>query len=274
MKLTETQVADFQQAVLAHYDQHARHSLPWRIPEADGSFDAYKIWVSELMLQQTQVGRVIPKYEAFLARFPTVQTLAAAELGEVLIAWQGLGYNRRAKFLWQAAQQVVQHHGGEVPATLAELVSLPGIGHNTAGAILAYAFNQPVVFVETNIRTVYFHHFFNDETDISDKQLLPLIEQTMTTEPRDFYWALMDYGSYLKKQGQGKIAKSKHYSKQSAFEGSARQLRGRVLRLLAGGPMPAAELAEILADTRSEQIIEQLKQEGFIRKTGQDYQLA
>jgi A/G-specific adenine glycosylase len=165
MELSNQARQEFLEALWEHYARVGRGALPWRQPEGDGSFDPYKVMVSELMLQQTQVNRVIPKYTEFLQRFPTVQALSAAELGDVLRAWQGLGYNRRAKFLWQAAQQIDQL--GQFPNTLQDLVKLSGIGVNTAGAILAYAFNQPAVFVETNIRTVYTHHFFEDRTDIA-----------------------------------------------------------------------------------------------------------
>jgi A/G-specific adenine glycosylase len=180
----------FLESLWSYYAASGRTMLPWRLPEADGSFEPYKIMVSELMLQQTQVPRVVPKYQAFLERFPSVDALAAAELGEVLRAWQGLGYNRRAKFLWQAAQVVRTQRS--FPDTAEGLVKLPGIGRNTAGAILAYAYNQPVVFVETNVRTVYIHHFFADRTDIHDTEIAALVAQTLDREqPRDFFWALM-----------------------------------------------------------------------------------
>jgi A/G-specific adenine glycosylase len=155
--------AEFREAVWDFYHDHGRHDLPWRLPEADGSFDPYKILVSEIMLQQTQVPRVILKYEAFLAKFPDVKSLAVANLGEVLSAWNGLGYNRRAKFLLSAAQKTMRDFGGTFPADAAELQQLPGVGANTAGAVAVYAFNQPAAFIETNIRTVFIHHFFGEQ---------------------------------------------------------------------------------------------------------------
>jgi A/G-specific adenine glycosylase len=249
--------------------------LAWRQPEADGTFDPYKIWVSELMLQQTQVGRVIPKYVAFLHDFPTLEKLASAPLSEVLIAWQGLGYNRRAKFLWQAAQEIVRNGEGVFPSTLAGLMALPGIGQNTAGAILAYAFNRPAIFVETNIRTVYFHHFFQDREAVSDKEITELLEQTIDKQnPREFYWALMDYGTYLKQQGHGKISRSRHYKKQSAFEGSVRQIRGRVLRALAKRPHTGPELLALLDDSRAPAVLTQLQQEKLITAGEHGFRLA
>lgn len=190
---------DFHDTIWAYYHDHGRHDLPWR-----QMTDPYAIMVSEIMLQQTQVSRVIPKYHEFLRQFPNVQSLAAARLGDVLRAWSGLGYNRRAKYLWQAAQAIADDFGGKFPDSRDQLVQLPGIGANTAGAILAYAFNQPTVFVETNIRTVYLHHFFADTEAISDVQIRKLLEQTLDHEqPREFYWALMDYGASLGAAGGG-----------------------------------------------------------------------
>jgi A/G-specific adenine glycosylase len=264
MELGAAQQAEFLEELWDHYARHGRSDLPWRRPEADGSFDPYKIMVSELMLQQTQVLRVIPKYHAFLERFPTVDVLAEAELGDVLRSWQGLGYNRRAKFLWQAVQQI--HELGGFPKTVAELVKLPGIGAGTAGAILAYAFNQPVAYVETNVRTVYIHHFFADQAGVHDKDILSLVEQTVDREnPREFYWALMDYGSYLKSTIGNLNTASKHYTKQSKFHGSKRQVRGQVLRLLGDGALPFEALQAAVPDDRLPVVLLDLQNEGMVR---------
>jgi A/G-specific adenine glycosylase len=164
----------FVKTVWDFYQTNGRHDLPWRKTK-----DPYKIVVSELMLQQTQVSRVLPKYKEFLKLFPTVQKLAAASLGDVLRAWQGLGYNRRAKFLWQAAQTVVDEHKEKWPKTYTGLQTLPGIGSYTAGAVMNFAYNFSVPLIETNVRTVYIYHFFRDTEHVSDKQLLPLIERTL-----------------------------------------------------------------------------------------------
>ena len=264
--------ADFQAAVWGCYRQHGR-DLPWRRPEPDGSFDPYKILLSEIMLQQTQVSRVIPKFQAFLARFPSFAALASAPLSEVLVAWSGLGYNRRAKFLWQAAQQIMQSHGGRLPTTSAELTRLPGIGANTAGAVLAYAFNKPVVFIETNIRTVFIHHFFADKQGISDREILDLVARTLPDDARTWYWALMDYGSHLK-QTVGNLNKlSKHYVKQSAFQGSRRQIRGQVLRLLGEKPRSPGSLQQAISDERLPDVLKALLDEGLIEKTASTYRL-
>jgi A/G-specific adenine glycosylase len=265
---------DFQETAWQHYHQAGRHDLPWRLAEPDGSFDPYKIMVSELMLQQTQVNRVIAKYDEFLALFPTVAVLAAAPLGDVLRAWSGLGYNRRAKFLHQAAQQIQSEYGGVFPQTAPALVALPGIGVNTAGAILAYAFNQPVVFIETNIRTVFIHHFFDDRDGVADAEIFALVSETLDHEqPREWYWALMDYGAFLKQTVGNRNRQSKSYAKQSTFHGSRRQIRGQVLRLLGQRPHTATELAEQIADERLPGVLTDLVAEQLIRLQGRSYTL-
>lgn len=269
MEMDERLLVQFKDTVWCYYRKSGRE-LPWRLPEEDGSFDPYKIMVSEIMLQQTQAARVIPKYAAFLKAFPTVQSLAKASLADVLTAWSGLGYNRRAKFLWQAAG----HIQAEFPETLAGLVALPGVGANTAGAILAYAFNQPVIFIETNIRTVFIHHFFADQTDVHDNQLLPFVESALDREhPREWYWALMDYGVHLKATVGNTSRNSKHYAKQSTFHGSKRQLRGQIIKILTNGPMTRAELSTYLTDSRLDEVLADLANEQLIRAKGPLYRL-
>jgi A/G-specific adenine glycosylase len=273
-KIDETACREFQATVWDYYHEHGRDDLPWRQPERDGSFSAYKTMVSELMLQQTQVGRVIPKYQAFLERFPDVQTLAAAEQGEVLRAWNGLGYNRRAKFLHQAASQIVNGYSGRFPDNETDLMKLPGVGRATANAIMAYAYNQPVSFIETNIRTVYIHHFFHDRTGISDKVLEPIIEQAVDREhPREWYWALMDYGTYLKRTVGNLNMLSISYNKQSKFEGSPRQIRGQIIRLLSDKPRHVSGLRQEINDKRLEAIVADLAREGLIQKRGNSLSL-
>lgn len=243
--------------------------MPWR---EDPS--VYNVVVSELMLQQTQVERVVPKFNEFISLFPDFPALAKAPLSEVIIAWQGLGYNRRAKYLHELAKAVVAR--GDLPDTLEELVKLPGIGKNTAGAILAYAFDKPVVYIETNIRTVYLHHYFADRFDVDDKELLPIVERTLDhDEPRSWYSALMDYGTYLKKQGLGRNDASRHYKKQSSFKGSVRQMRGAILRALASGPLADAVLKEtVAADERFDLALEQLVRESLVTIKGNTVRLA
>jgi A/G-specific adenine glycosylase len=264
----------FQDMVRAHYQQKGRHDLPWREPEADGSFDAYKIMVSEFMLQQTQVNRVIPKYYEFIKQFPDVSVLAMATQGEVLKVWSGLGYNRRAKFLHLAAKEIVDHYAGSVPSTSKELTQLPGIGVNTAAAISAYALNQPVVFIETNIRSVFIHHFFPRQADVTDQQILEMVQQTLDKkQPREWYWALMDYGSYLKQTVPNPNKRSRHYTKQSKFQGSRRQLRGQVLRLLSDHPYAGAALQDAINDERLPLILSELLAENLIQQRGARYSL-
>jgi A/G-specific adenine glycosylase len=263
----------FQDTVLSYYRAHGRHELPWRLPEPDGSFDPYKIMVSEIMLQQTQVPRVLPKFLAFTTRFPAAQSLAEAPLGDVLKEWAGLGYNRRAKFLWEAAQQICQEHQGQLPRTLAELTALRGIGRNTAGAILAYAYNLPGVFIETNVRTVFIHHFFADQQGVDDREILDLVAGSLPDDARTWYWALMDYGTHLK-QTVGNLNKSsKHYAVQSRFEGSRRQVRGQVLRALGRRPASTDELAAVIHDERLAAVLADLAAEGLVEAAAGRYKL-
>lgn len=244
--------------------------MPWREDTRP-----YYVLVSELMLQQTQVDRVIPKFLAFIERFPDVQTLARASLGDVLTLWSGLGYNRRAKFLHDAARKIVREFNGVFPVTKEALMSLPGVGPNTAGALLAYAYNQPVIFVETNVRTVYFHHFFEDGEKVSDRQVATVVEVTIDKEhPREFYWALMDYGTFLKKQGAGRIHQSKHYKKQSALKGSVREVRGQIIRALTRGNATEEELRKtVLADERFEPALTGLTKDGLVLRTNGQFHL-
>ena len=269
----DPRVEQFQQTVWEYYRAHGRHDLPWRQPEADGLFDPYKILVSEIMLQQTQVARVIPKFREFVAKFPTVADLAKAPLAAVLQAWSGLGYNRRAKFLWQAAQAVMDDHDGKLPASSSQLVKLPGIGPNTAGAVLAYAYNQPVVFIETNIRTVFIHHFLADKQGIADREIADLVARTLPDDARQWYWALMDYGVHIKQTVGNLNVLSKHYTRQSAFHGSRRQVRGQLLQLLGEQARSLQALRQSITDERLDGVLADLLSEGLIAKTGPRYHL-
>lgn len=272
--LTHAQITEFQEVVWRYYSDFGR-SMPWREPEPDGTYSAYKILVSEVMLQQTQAARVVPKYNAFLERFPTLAELANASLSDVLLAWQGLGYNRRARYLREIAQQAKAQHKGQLPNMLPGLVALPGIGHNTAAAVLTYAFNQPHPFIETNIRSVYLHHFFKDESGITDKQILEVVEQTLDREnPREWCWALMDYGVFIKQTIGNPNVLSKHYAKQTKFHGSARQIRGVVLRTLAAGPQDIQDLHKTVNDSRLDAILDQLIKEQLIEKSGKSVHIA
>lgn len=274
VSLSKSQISQFQNLIQSWYIVHGRHDLPWRLPEQSGGFDPYKITVSEIMLQQTQVSRVIPKYLEFLKVYPTVQALAAAPLADVLRIWSGLGYNRRAKFLHQTAQTLCAAFKGEFPTEPEQLVMLPGVGKNTAAAIAAYSFNKPVIFIETNIRTVYLHHFFQDKIAVADTDILALVAATQNTNnPRQWYWALMDYGSFLKSSQGNANTRSKHYVKQSNFQGSRRQVRGAVLKLLIKQPLSLQQLQAQAYDERLETVLTELQQEGLITIKDHAYHL-
>jgi A/G-specific adenine glycosylase len=254
--------------VWKYYKTHKR-SFPWR-----DTTDPYAIMVSEVMLQQTQADRVVHKFIAFMQKFPTPQILAKAPLADVLSIWQGLGYNRRALNLKRSAEEIVSKHKGIVPDTLETLDALPGIGPYTAGAILAFAFNKPTVFIETNIRTVFIHHFFKkSRTKIPDKKLLPLIEQSMDKKhPRDYYSALMDYGSHLKSTIPNPSRKSTTHSTQPTFKGSHRELRGQILKyVLTHKKVSRGELEKHLMHRDTAEIrmtVVALKKEGLLTQRG------
>ncbi|MGD1997509.1 MAG: A/G-specific adenine glycosylase [Candidatus Dependentiae bacterium] len=217
----------FVETIKTYYRKH-RRPFSWR-----DNPTPYAVFVSEVMLQQTQTHRVRPKFESFTRLFPSFEVLAVAPLVKVLAAWQGLGYNRRAKFLKQSAEIIMEKHGGTLPKDPVDLVELPGIGPATASSLAAFAYNVPTTFIETNVRTVFIHFFCSDKKGVHDKELLPLIAQTLDREnPRDWYYALMDYGVMLKKQLVNPSRQSKHHVRQSRFEGSDRQIRGAIVRLL------------------------------------------
>ena len=262
-------VPDFQELVWRKGRELYR-DMPWR-----RDVRPYYVLVSERMLQQTQVSRVIPKFEQFVRAFPDIESLASAELGDVLKLWSGLGYNRRAKYLWQAARVIWDDFGGRFPETTEQLMKLPGVGPNTAGAIMAYAHNEPVVFIETNIRSVYLHHFFVNRDDVADSEIREKVAETMDHEhPREWYWALMDYGTELKSQKLGNIRSSKHYTKQSKLAGSLREMRGRILEALASGPLSEPQLrAAVQADERYTTAKSDLISEKLISQAGSSIRL-
>ena len=250
---------DFHKAMLAYYAAHGR-SFPWRTTN-----DPYAILVSEFMLQQTQTERVVEKYNRWLEVFPTIHDLAAASLVQVLEQWVGLGYNRRARFLHQCAQTIVNRYGGVVPDTPETLATLSGIGPYTAAAISTFAYNTPNAFIETNIRAVFIFFFFKDRVDIRDKEIFPHIEASLYTEnPRLWYYALMDYGAELKKKTVNPNRKSRHYTKQSKFEGSVRQARGAVIRTLT--ERKTQEYKALYANTQMEKLLFDKALEGLIRE--------
>ena len=264
-------VAEFQSMMLDFYHKEGR-TFPWRETR-----DPYAILVSELMLQQTQTERVVPKYLNWLETFPTAADLAAAPFPQVLAAWSGLGYNRRAGYLQSACRQVVEEWGGAFPRTAGELETLPGVGPYTARAVATFAFGQPEVFIETNIRSVYLFFFFSDQEKVSDSQLMPLIQATVYhQDSRRWYYALMDYGARLKKSTANPNRQSRHYSRQSRFEGSLRQARGAIVRSLSRGgntPLSLEEMARLegLPLERIQAAAERLVAEGMVCRRGDLY---
>lgn len=272
-RVSPTELAVFKQAVRQHYGLHGR-DLPWR-----SSRDPYHILLSEMMLQQTQVARVLPKYEMFLRAFPSLVSLAAAPFAEVLAVWSGLGYNRRALSLHRAAGEIVSHHAGAVPDSVDALQRLPGIGPNTAAAVCVFAFQQALVFIETNIRSAFLHHFFQGCPQVPDREILPLVTLTLdSVDPRTWYYALMDYGVWVKRTYGNPSRRSAHHTRQSTFTGSNRELRSGALRALlavAPSPLTAEEVCAAVASMGRERhqieaVLRELAAEGFVKNEGSD----
>lgn len=266
-------IESFKKIIWEHYRKEKRN-LPWRKTK-----DPYKILVSEIMLQQTQSGRVVEKYNSFLKRFPSIKDLANSKLGDVLKEWQGLGYNRRAMYLKKCAEKIIKNYNGKFPKDLETLLTLPGIGRATAGDILAFAYNIPTVFIETNIRSVFIHFFFKNKKDVHDKEILQIVEETLDQEnPREWYSALFDYGVKLKKEFKKNdpSKKSRHYKKQSKFEGSFRQKRAHVLRLILKNKISENEIIEQTKCKREEieQILSSLEKEKMVSKIRGKYTIA
>ena len=206
--------------------QELYRDLPWRRTQ-----DPYEVWISEVMLQQTQVSRVDGRWQKWLERFPTVADLARASQADVLEEWQGMGYNRRALSLLRSSQII--HDAGTFPHTQRELVALPGIGPATAAGIRAFAFNEPGVYLETNVRTVFLHELFPEEEGVSDSRLNPLVEAACPRDDaRSWYYALLDFGAWLKRKVPNPSRRSRNHVRQTRFEGSHRQKRAMVLRLV------------------------------------------
>lgn len=263
LQLSDSQIAEFQNLVLSK-GQDLYREMPWR-----SDTNPYNILLSEVMLQQTQVGRVLQKFKEFKTTFPTLDDLAHADFQEVLAHWSGLGYNRRAKFLHQTAQQIIQLESFPIEQSI--LQKCPGIGENTAASILVYAFNQPLVFLETNVRTVLIYHFFQAEREkVEESVLKHLADQVIYRQnPRQWYWALMDYGTYLKKTVGNFNKQSQKHTTQSKFEGSFRQKRAAVLRLLLQkGPLTTEEITMLTNYdlTLVEDIVESLQKDKMVSK--------
>lgn len=307
MKISAATFKRFEKELVAYY-RASRRSLPWRdrMTKHKRSLSTndwtYRVVVSELMLQQTQVARVIHKYESWLKIFPDWQSLAHASTASVLREWSGLGYNRRALFLKRIAETIGP---GSLPQTYDGLRALPGIGPNTAGSILAFAFDIPRVFIETNIRSVFIHFFFPEIEKregkkackkIHDDEIVPIIEtaldrtmkggtsdtQIFKNNPREWYYALMDYGSDLKRRLPNPSRRSAHHVRQSPFKGSNRELRSGILRFIlkakaTGQLVSEIELKRAFQKDPSAQVLKNLNdltREGFIVKIGKQYRIA
>ncbi len=271
--MTPDLIRDFCDEVMEFYETKGRHDMEWRL-----RFDPYRIVVSEVMLQQTQVPRVAGMYPKFIEKFPDFAALAAAPQAELLAAWQGMGYNSRALRLQKLARQVVEEYSGVLPQEPEVLAQLPGIGPATSCSIAAFAFNRPVVFIETNIRRVFIHYFFADDAVVDDRDLLPLVAACLLPDrSREWYWALMDLGTALKSSVPNPNRRSRQYVKQSVFEGSDRQVRGAVLRaLLADDAKTAEEVARTIGKSpeRVRRILEEMCDEGFfVREEGGGYRV-
>ena len=251
--------------------------LPWR-----DTHDPYAILLSEVMLQQTQVSRVMGRWEQWLETFPTIADLASALLPPVLELWQGMGYNRRALNLKRCAEEVVAMHDGVVPSDKKALLALPGIGPSTSAGVRIFAFRQPDMYLETNVRAVFIHELFPGRESVADKELVSLVEATCPQDARvrAWYYALLDYGAHLKKTMPNPTRRSKHYTRQSKFEGSHRQKRAYLLRRVIDDALSTEDRARDLAQSerasgRQEPsveevraILDELEREGFVMRRG------
>jgi len=269
MHIPKKHILEFRKKILSFYKQN-RRELPWR-----QTTDPYAILVSEIMLQQTQVDRVIPKYVAWLERFPTVRALAHASLADVLKQWSGLGYNRRGKYLHDVAKQIVEDCNGIIPDTVESLQKLPGIGPYTARSILIFANNKDIATVDTNIRRILIHEFKLSEKT-SQKELFLLAQNVMPKgHSRDWHNALMDYGATLMTSRRTGI---KPLTTQPKYLGSKRYYRGKIIKLLtekdaishdelAATYQGNAEIYGIVADLEREGLIEKVRKKKAVSYT-------
>jgi A/G-specific adenine glycosylase len=249
----------FRRKVWLFYKRHGQRFPFRRTP------DPYRIAVSEFMLQQTQIARVLPKYDAWITRWPNWEALAGASPRELLAAWSGLGYNRRALHLGNLARAVVDQYGGQLPTDPEILETLPGVGRYTARAVIIFAFNKPLVAIDTNIRRVIMHEFHlppatsDDDLERLARRLVP------KRRSRDWHNALMDYARMTLPRRAASLRAEK---RPSAFEGSSRQLRGRIVkRLLRIHRMTLEHLAAELdrAEDEVRQAALALQKDGLVR---------
>lgn len=264
----------FQSQILQWYKKYKRDDLPWRFTETR-SVNAYRILISEIMLQQTQVSRVLDTFPRFINAFPTINHLASAPLDQVLKEWQGMGYNRRALYVQQCAQKIVTTFGGRIPSDITLLKTLPGIGPYTAGAVSCFAFGTPTVFLDTNIRKFFIHHFFayasHTNKKISDVEILPIAERLLHKKnPRVWNYALMDYGALVLSRKPELLPRAKSYHKQSPFLGSNRFFRSQIVQYLLKHRHATRDELQQTSPHDISLILASLKKEGLIQEIRPD----
>ncbi len=265
-------LAQFRAQVLSFYDEHGR-TFAWR-----KTSDPYHILLSEVMLQQTQTSRVVPKYERFLSLWPTLEALSQATVLDLLTEWKGLGYNRRALYLLSCAKES-EAWGWTLPESEQQLRALPGVGKATSAALLAFAFNKPSIYLETNIRAAIIHAFFSDEEKIRDRKIEEVLALLLDgiDDYKTWYYALMDWGVLVKALLPNPNRRSAHYSRQGAFENSNRQIRGQLIHYLTEtGPQDAERIAVVLDRFEEERVLACLSAlvgEGFVQEDGGVYSI-
>jgi len=266
MKITDEEINQFQSIVLSFYKAH-RRDLPWR-----KTTDPYKILISELMLQQTQVSRVIKYYEKWIKQWPTIDSLAQASRRDVLKAWMGLGYNTRGVNLHRAAQKIVNDYDGDMLEAMKNYKEIPGVGKYTSRAVQIFATNADIVTVDTNIRRIFIHEFHLSE-DVSDSELWLLAKRCLPKGlSREWHNALMDYGAL---NLTAKKTRVKPKTKQSRFEGSDRQIRAQILRQLLERSLSLSDLQKILEveQNRLQRILDKMVQENLIAVKNKRFQV-
>jgi A/G-specific adenine glycosylase len=264
MTITNQEIIKFQNEVFSFYHSQGR-SLPWR-----KTTDPYKILLSEYMLQQTQVSRVIHYYEKWITKWPTIIFLAGASRKNVLQAWMGLGYNSRGINLHRAAQKIVDDYDGDVVQAMKHYKDIPGVGKYTSRAVQIFATNADIVTVDTNIRRILIYRFQLAE-NIPDTELWTLAEQCLPHgSSRDWHNALMDYGAlFLTSKKTGIPPKTK----QLRFQGSDRQIRAKILRQLINQPLSSTDISKKydVDPKRLELIIDKMVKQTLIVKKNNCY---
>jgi A/G-specific adenine glycosylase len=271
-KPSSSEISEFKGIISSYFEEKGR-SFPWRTDTRP-----WGVLVSEFMLQQTQTEQVIPYWERWMRLWPAPEDLNKVSLEDALREWSGLGYNHRGRYVKDCARIITKKYGGKVPETPAELLSLPGIGAYTAGAVACFAYNHPGVFIETNIRASVLHFFFQGQNGVKDREIYPILEEALDREnPRRWYWALMDYGAALKRLTRNPGRRSARYSRQSSFKGSFRQIRGGLVKaLVSRGPASAEELLEHTGFEREDlyRALAVLEKETMIAETGGIYRIS